>query len=224
MDFNSLVGAKGTAGSIADFLNNSTIAASVPTFIADAEAMLYRRLRHWRMLVPPVAGVMTIGVDQIAVPADMLEPYLFFITSNSTTPGYGPQEISLATPDQVILSYAYDGNGNRINSIPTKYYFNQSYLQLDNPPNLAYPYAISYYQQPPALSVSNTTNFLTTYYPRMLRAAILAEAVEYTKEVGAGTFDRTYWLSVAQVEMETAQIESDMAKRSASNMTGIVML
>ena len=192
-------------------------------FIADAEAMIYRRLRHWRMLTTPVTGIMTVGADQIAMPSDMLDPYMFYITSSAATPGYGPTQIDLCTPEQVIGSYAYDGSGNRINMIPQRYYFNQTYLQLDNPPDLPYPYALIYYQQPAPLATS-LQNFLTTYYPRMLRAAILAEAVEYTKETGSGTFDRTYWLSVAQSEIDVAQAESDLSKRSAGNQQGMVML
>jgi hypothetical protein len=191
--------------------------------IEEAESMVYRRLRHWRMLVSPTAGTMTQGVDQIPPPADFLDPYLLYITGASAqVPGYGPQLISLGTPEQIIGSFAWDAAGVRLQMTPQMYYFDQTNIQLNCPPDRAYPYSLIYYQQPAPLSAVNPTNFLTQYYPRLMRAAIMAGATEWTKESATGQFDRSYWIQVAQAEIDEAQMESDMAKRSASNAMGMV--
>jgi hypothetical protein len=224
MDYATLIAPKGVAGSIADILNNSTIPPSVPYFIQEAESIIYRRLRHWRMLVPPVGGTMTIGSDQIAIPTDLLEPYMFYLTGSASVPGYGPTRIAMATPEQVISLYSYDGTGTRINNTPSYYYLNDGYFQLDQPPDQAYPYSLIYYGQPPALGPLNVTNWLTTWYPRLFRCAVLAQATEWTKESGSGQFDRTYWFSITEAELEKAQEESDMAMRSGSVSSRMVMI
>lgn len=167
---------------------------------------------------------MTVGHNTITPPSDFLDPHLLYITANGSVTGYGPAEIRLATVDQVISRYTYDSSGSLQSMQPTCYYFDAGGLELDYPPDLAYPYSLIYYQQPAALSVSNTTNFITQYYPRLLRCAIMAFAVEWSKESGSGQYDRTYWLAAAQAELDEAQRESDFAKRSSSNSLGMVML
>jgi hypothetical protein len=85
---------------------------------------------------------------------------------------------------------------------------------LDSPPDVAYGYGLLYFQQPALLSTTNETNFLTTYYPRLLRVATMLEATEWVKEVGTGQFDRTYWLQQFEEEIGKAQEQSDRAKRA----------
>lgn len=210
MDWITLTGVKGTPGSIADFLNNSTLAASSPFIVQEAESMIYRRLRHWQMLTGPIAGTLTIGTDSIAMPADCLEPHLLTLTGQYQ--GFLVQK----TLHDIMSRWAYDNSGNRLQQQPIVYAFNQSNIVFDSPPDQAYPYALVYYQQPAALSASNPTNFLTTTYPRLVRAACLIIATEWTKESGAGTFDRTYWMQVFGEEIARAQAESDEARRATT--------
>lgn len=215
MDYTTLTAAKGTAGSIADYLNNSTVAASVPFFIEEAESFIYRTLRHWRMLTN-TTGTMSVGSDRISIPSDFLDPYQLVLISSPTLPGYGPQLIPLVTPEMVVSQYSYDGDGNRNQGIPCRYYFGGSNLQLDTPPDQGYSYQLTYYAQPTALSADNPSNWLTTYYPRLLRATVMAHAVEWSKESGSGNYDRTYWMTIAAAELSKAQQESDFSKRSAA--------
>lgn len=210
MDYNQLIASKSTPGSIAAWLNNSTIQNDVPEIILEAESWIYRRLRHWRMLTPISAGTMTIGLDYLTLPSDLLEPFSLFLT------GAFNQEIIQRTPQEVIGAYAYTSSDGvtytRSQGTPTIYYFDQTAIRFDCPSNQAYSYGLVYFQQPPSLA-STTTNFLTQFYPRLLRAAIMISATEWTKESGTGTIDRTYWVQVAQDEIEKAQQESDRAKR-----------
>ncbi len=221
MDFSTLCGPKGVPGSVADILNNSLIAPSVPYFIQEAESLIYRRLRHWRMLSAPTTATMTPGTSTLTLPSDFLDPYMLYLTSSSGVPGYGPMLIKLATPEQVIARYSYNG-ASRNQMTPTMYYFDGNAINLDNVPDLAYPYSLIYYQQPAPLTTLNITNWVTQYYPRLFRAAVMAQAVEWTKESGSGQFDRTYWFGIVEAEIEKAQEESDLSRRSASASSGMV--
>jgi hypothetical protein len=116
------------------------------------------------------------------------------------------------TPQEVLANWAYDGNGNRVQQQPQLYWFDQTNINFDSPPDLAYAYVLMYFQQPAPLVVSQT-NFLTETYPRLMRCALMAAACEWMKDSGQGQIDRTYWDTLAQDEIEKAQMESDRARR-----------
>jgi hypothetical protein len=207
--YSILTGAKGTPGSIATWMNNSQIVNDTPQILSEAQSWIYRRLRHWRMFPAPVTGTLTVGNDYLTPPADMLEP-AFLLTT-----GQYFQEITQKTYQEVVLAWNYTGTGTtRVQQQPTIYYFDQSAIRFDSPPDQAYTYALLYFQQPADLSASNETNFLTQFYPRLLRLSCQAGAAEWLKDNGQGAYDRTYWDELAQDEIEKAQAESDRAKRA----------
>jgi hypothetical protein len=213
VDWLQLTSNKNVAGSISNWLNNAQVTAGTGG-VADTllqEAMDWitgSGLKHWRMIPPPVSGTMTIGNPYVSQPADFYEPNIFYIT------GIYQQPMVQKTPQEVIANYSYDGNGVRINQQPVMYYFDQTYLQFDSPPDQSYPYILVYYQNIPALSATNTTNFLTTYYSRLVRAAVMCIASEWAKDSGTGAYDRTYWAEMADKEQQGAQADSDRAHRA----------
>lgn len=206
MDYNQLTGAKGTPGSIPTWVNDSRIPNDVPEIVLEAESWIYRRLRHWKMLTAPIPGALVINQDNIPIPSDCLEPFQMWLTGNFQ------QNLSQRTPQEVVASWQFDGSGNRIPQQPLMFYFNQANIYFDSPPDQAYAYVLQYYQQPVPLSVS-ISNFLTQTYPRLVRCACMAAATEWMKDSGQGQFDRTYWDTLAQDEVEKAQAESDRARR-----------
>lgn len=213
MSYTSLTGAKTVDGSISNWLNHDAVTTVADTIVAEAEAIIYRRLRHWRM-VTSVTGTMTANavgtvnpVDYIPLPSDYLEDRVLYVT------GLNYQKMSRKTMEEVIASYGYDGNGFRVPQQPYIYFNDQTNLKFDSPPDQAYPYLLYYYQQPAALSVS-ITNFLTTTYPRLVRVACMAQASEFMKDAGSGNYDRTYWDQLVEVEIDKAQTESDRQHRS----------
>jgi len=212
VDWNSLTGTKTTAGAIARWINNSTLSSGAngdaDLILQEAQDWIYRRLRHWRMLTPPYADMLTAGSDAYTFPADFLEPKLLTIT------GQYQRLLILKTPDDVINSWAYDGNGNRIQQQPGIYYFDQAALRFDSLADQAYPIALVYFQQPAMLSATNDTNFLTSNCQMLLRRAIMRAACEWTKEVASGQYDRTYWEQAAEAELQAVQEESDRAYHS----------
>lgn len=215
MDYTMLTSNRGTPGAIATWINSSTIVNDTPEIVLEAESWIYRRLRHWKMLTPPVPGALTIGVDFIVSPADLLEPFLLWTTQNYF------QFMPMKPVQEVIANWSYNGNGSRTQQQPMMYYQDQIALRFDSPPDQAYAYALIYFQQPASLATTNT-NFLTATYPRLMRCACMAAASEWMKDSGQGNFDRTYWDQLAQDEVEKAQAESDRAKRAV--VAGAVLI
>jgi len=222
MDWVTLTAVKGTPGSIADWINDSRIALSpggagttAALIVQEAEALIYGKLRHWRMMPPPVTGSMVQGQQYIVPPSDMLEPDFFMITATAT---YGKRVLRQRTMQNILESWQYDGNGNIVQQMPFAYWFDNTNLNFDSVPDQTYPYVFTYYQQPAPLSASNTTNFVTQWYPRMMRCAIMMLAAEWLKDsgqtiqgVGPG---KNYWSDQFDKELAAAQMASDRAKRA----------
>lgn len=217
MDYNTLIAAKTTPGSISAWTNNSQIQGEAPNIVQEAQLAIQTRLRHYLMLTPPQAGTMTAassppttGQDQIALPTSpaWLDFHAFWIT------GIYKRRLPLRTEAEVFMAWNYDGNGNRVPQQPQFCYVNQSYIQLDSPPDLAYPYILTYFTQIPTLTVGSPTNWLTNNYPRLFRAFMMAYASEWAKDNGQGNYDRMYWDQVAEAELDKAQSESDRAMRA----------
>lgn len=205
MDFVSLTGT--TAGSISAWLNHNALSTVGTQIVQEAESWIYRRLRHWQMLTS-TSGTLTASATTIAVPADFLEDKRFRFT------GTAVGNVTRKTIQEVIEAMSYDGSGNRVAQKPSIMFNDQNNFQFDSPTDAAYPFTMWYYQQPVALSATNTSNFLTTTYPRLMRAASCTAAAEYMKDAGQGSYDRTYWAQMAQTELDAAQAESDKHERS----------
>ena len=219
MDYVTLTSAKGTPGSLADWVNDSRIQNDAPFIIEEAQSNIYRILRHWQMMPPPVQGTMTQNSPTLTYPADMLEPNVMWILpctgtrSDGTTITVGMTSVDQKTAQDVINQYQYDSSFNRVSQTPTMFWFDNTAFNFDSPADIAYSYLLLYYQQPALLSASNPTNFLTARYQRLMRCAIMLGAVEWLKESGQGTFDRTYWQQQFDKKIEEAQMESDRARR-----------
>lgn len=213
MTWSQLTGTSTVAGSIANWLNNTQVTAGTGG-VADTllqEAMDWitgSGLKHWRMMPNPVTGTMTIGNDYIDLPADFYEADIFYIT------GTNFQRMDMKTPQEVTANWSYDGTGARIQQKPIMYYVDQDSMRFDSAADQAYPYALVYYQSVPPLSVSNQTNFLTKYYGRLVRCAVMAHASEWAKDSGVGNYDRGYWLQQAMMEQDRAQADSDRSRRA----------
>lgn len=206
ISYSTLIADKNTDGSLARWLNHSSVQTDADTIISEAEAWIYRDLRHWRMKTR-TTGSFIIGNDFIALPADYLEDKIFYVT------GIYQQKMTRKTEEEVVANYGYDGNGNRINQQPMIYCNDQSSLLFDSPSDQTYPYLLWYYQQPASL-MSTNVNFLTQFYPRLVRTACCMMASEFMKDVGQGNYDRNYWAEQAMMELGKAQAESDRSVRA----------
>lgn len=217
--WNTLTGTTNTPGAISRWLNKSTLTSGVggdaDLILSEANSWISTRLRHWQQLTAPIPGTMATGVgsDQIALPVGPQELDVIWIAGVVSGQFY-QQQLTQIEPAQLYLSWNFDGNGNRVPQTPVAYTFNQNFIQLDSPPDLAYPYFLTYYQDIPDLSATNPTNFLTVTNPRLLRVVTMMLGAEWAKESNQGQYDRTYWEQQANDEITRVQMQSDQARRA----------
>lgn len=202
MDYSTLIAAKGTAGSIRNWINRDT--TDPDTVLTDAQGLIYTGLRHWKMKAESV-GTMTASATSVPLPSDFLDG-----RGGLRLTGIYAARLRQAGEDAVQSRWQYDDSGNREVGTPCSYYLSGTVAVLDFVADQAYPYLFSYYQRPAALSTSTTTNFLTNEYPRLLRTACMLIAAEFEKEVGQGQYDRTYWQQQLDKQLGEVQAASDI--------------
>lgn len=181
---------------IADFLDRDDLTSVVDTFIALAETDLNRLIRHWRM-----EGRSTAEIDTqySAVPADFLEPIRFYITSNNTQP------LELISQAE-LLDRKYN-NGNT-GGMPRFYAVTAGELEVFPVPDSTYDAELYYYKRLSALSDSNTTNWLLTYYPDAYLYGALMHSAPYLKDDARIQI----WSGLFQNAIASINLESDKAK------------
>jgi len=181
---------------IADFLNRDDLTAVIPTFITLAEAEFNRRLRHWRMENRATAEV---DSQYSAIPADFLEP----IRLHLETSNYRTLELMSQADMQSMRMRNLDTSGK-----PAYYALTQGEIELYPTPDATYNLEMNYYARIPALSVSNTTNWLLTYFPDAYLYGALAHSAPYLGEDAR----MATWAALLQSAMDGIMRESEQAK------------
>jgi hypothetical protein len=206
MDFNQLVSNKTVPGSICNWINRDTTPAT--EILTEAQAHIYTRLRHWRMKTE-LEDAMVYGQEFVTIPVNFIDVREFRIV--------GPYANRIRRGDErsVQSRYNYDASGSRVLEAPGWYYIAAEGLMLDTVPDQEYPFLLTYFGAPEDLSEDNTTNWLTRFYPRLLRSACMLLACEYEKEAGQGNLDRTYWEQIFEAERQEVQAKSDIVERAS---------
>lgn len=198
MDYTTLVAAKTTEGSIKNWLNDSAVPAT--TVLTEAEAWIYERLRAREMLAA-ATGTISSAADTIAVPSGYRIGLILWIT------GVNKAKLSRRTIEEVEGAFEYDSSGARVSDKPSLWYAGASTIQFNCTADQAYPYRLIYWGTPTALGAGNTTNFLTSRYPRLLRLACLGIGYEWKKDVGQRDVAK---LQEAAIEIELANQNADL--------------
>jgi hypothetical protein len=157
--------------SIGDWLNRSDLTAVIPDFITLAEAQFNRNIRHRRMVERATA---TLDSEYSAVPADWLESIRYQINTNPIT------VMEFVSPDQAAMLKGANGTTGK------PIYYTQIGQQFQVVPapdsGSAYTGELTYYATIPALSVSNTTNWLLTDSPDLYLYGALLQAAPYLQD------------------------------------------
>lgn len=198
MTFTSLTGSKSTTGSIKAWTMKSTVESE--TVLEEAESWIYRRLRVRDMRQVDTSSTIASGADYISTPTG----YLGTITLTITSPGR--YRLHHMTVQNVEERRPYNSSGAIQAGLPTMFYEDGSSLYFNVKADRAYTLRHVYWKQPTALSSSNTTNFLTSRYPRLLRCACMGFASEFLKDYNA----MDGWLVKAQAEIDEINAEQDM--------------
>ena len=156
--------------SIADFLNRDDLASVTSSFISLAEADMQRRLRHWRMEKRSTAGLDT---QYSAIPADFVEVIRFHVTSGDTKP------LELISQAELLDRKAKSLNTS---GAPAYYAITAGEIEVYPAPDGTYDVELYYIASIPALSDSNTSNWLLERYPDAYLYGALVHAAPYLKD------------------------------------------
>ena len=188
---------------IADYLNRADLTAVLPSFVTLAEAKFNRELRTRDMLT----RVQTTSDDEyVSLPTDFLQHYSLELDAASAQPPMdyiGPQEAKVLKAQNRTAS--------------TTYYYTviDSAFEIVPTPNADLDLDLVYYAKIPALSDSNTTNWLLTKSPDLYLYSALLEAAPYLKDD-----DRVQlWAAARQQVMDAMNLESERAMRSSIQLT-----
>ena len=155
---------------IADWLNRSDLTSAIPSFISLSEAQMNRNLRVRQMVSRSEA---TIDTKYSALPAGFLETKNFkVISSNPITP------IEFATEEQLD---DYDASTTAAGK-PKYFGVVGNQVRVHPSPDTGYTCELVYYAQIPALSGTNTTNWLLTSSPDAYLYGALSQSAPYLKD------------------------------------------
>ena len=189
---------------IANWLDRDDLTSVIPDFISLAEHQMERSVRHYKM-VERSSGA--LDSQYSAVPADWLETIRIHLTSNNT------RALDLVDAQTMAdkRSGALDTAG-----IPRYYRHSENQFEFFPSPDGSYGVELLYYQRVPALSDSNTTNWLLTEAPDVYLYGSLVHSAPYL----ADDARTAVWAQIFGAAMQRLNQSSDEAVHSG---VGLVM-
>jgi len=153
---------------------SSLTTAQVSEFISLAESLFKRaplprtspNMGGVRGNKTRTSGALTANTNSLSLPTDFGEMDAFSLTADPETP------LVFVSPEQV-RDYRRSGTGK------PRYFSISDVVEFDVTPDSAYAYNLSYWPTIPALSDSNTTNWLLTKYPDVYLAGSMLWANRY---------------------------------------------
>lgn len=187
---------------IADFLNRDDLTAVIPTFISLAEAQIARDVRHWKQ-----EKRVTTSVDERYenLPNDWLEIKLVALTTGKMLQTVSMSEMAdmraasstAATPRYVRLT------ADQIEFYPT--------------PSAATDISMLYYARTPALSDTDTTNWLLADAPDVLLYGALVHSAPYLTDDARTSI----WGALYQAGVEKLNLESQKGQTAGPLRMGV---
>lgn len=186
---------------IADWLNRDDLTATIPNFIALAEAQMNRTIRHRKMVTRATA---TLDTPYFAVPSDWQENIRFLLNTNPVTP------LLYVTPEQLIEDQQmYSTSGQ-----PMFYTMVGQQFEVLPTPDSSYSSELLYYAKIASLSDSNTTNWLLTESPDLYLYGALVQSAPYLKEDGRVQT----WAALYQQLHEDMRLADERARIGSSKL------
>jgi hypothetical protein len=197
----------GLKTTIADYLNRDDLTSIIPSFISIAEAKFNRKLRTRQMIKRANAQIETAF---FAYPSDWLQA----------------KEFQLNTNPIVRLGFVTEAQGDELKGgrftaagQPLYYTITGSQLEFIPSPDTTYSAELTYYAKIPALSDSNTSNWLLAYAPDLYLYGALMEASPYLKDdERLATWGQLYANSLGDIEVadQRASVSSTPLVRARS--------
>ena len=175
---------------IGDWLERSDTASLAPDWIALAEASMNRRLRVSRMIERASA---TISSGFGSLPSDFLAPYQFRLDEGDY------RLLQYFSPLQMS---EFKAAGNRTGT-PQAYSVIAQEIEVGPVPSASVSTMLWYYQQIPALSGSNASNWVLASHPdAYLHGALLMAGVYYADEALQATHGALFNAAIDRIEAE----------------------
>jgi len=188
---------------IADYLNRQDLTSQIPMFIQFVENDINTRLRCREMIV---RATTTNDEEFVSLPSDFIEAVNLQIVDGKTPLRY----VTIDEADQIKASQLY--------SSVVAYSIMDSAIELIPAPSDNVQIEMVYYQKVPALSDSNTTNWLLTKAPDVyLYGALVHSAPFLMDDQRIGTFGSFY-----SQRVEALNAASDRAVHSGSPLVSRV--
>lgn len=190
--------------SIADFLNRDDLTTVIPDFITLAEAQMNRDIRHWEM-ENRVDGQQTQGDQYMQLPADWLETIRLHLTGDGTS-----------LVELISLSAMADKRANAEDQAgkPRFYAHVRGEFELYPTPDENTNFELLYYQKIPALSDSNTTNWLLDYAPDVYLYGSLVHSAPYLQEDAR----LAVWAQMYAAAVQNLNNQSERVKNSGTGI------
>ena len=188
--------------SIANWLNRDDLTSVIPDFISLTEAGINRDLRHYKMINRVDA---TLDSRYVQMPADWLETVRFGITSGTT------YRLELISRDDML---EYRQNTSDVAGIP-KFYANiGDTIEVFPTPAAEYQMQLQYYAKTPALSDSNTDNWLLSDAPDIYLYGALVQAAPYLNDDARVQT----WAALYSAAIQSLQKSSDDTRFAGSGL------
>ena len=191
--------------SIADFLNRDDLTSVIPDFITLAEAQINRDVRHMKMEARS-SGQQDANDEYMQIPPDWVETIRLHLTGSGTT------VLNLVSRDAMADKRAANENAT---GTPIAYTHADSQFQFYPTPSTTTNFELLYYQKLPALSDSNSDNWLLLEAPDVyLYGALLHSAPYLAEDQRVAVWAQMY--SAAVMQLNEA---SESARYSGSGLT-----
>lgn len=173
---------------VASWLNRGDLTANIPDFITLAEAQLNTDLKARQMEAKTTLPTV-VGVNTVALPTDMLEMRRFIVAGSYNQP------LSYRSPDELSIDFSANSSGQ-----PIVFTVIGANAELAPIPDAVYSLVLTYRQRLPALTVSNTTNWLLTNWPNAyLYASLLAATPFIMNDARLSVWQAFYAQAVAGI-------------------------
>ena len=164
---------------IAGWLNRDDLTSVIPTFIQLAEANINRQVRHWKMEAR-TSGQQSAGDEYMQIPSDWLETIRLHVTDQGTS--------AITLTSRAAMADIRAKNENTSTVTPYLYCHADSQFELYPTPADTLNVELLYYQKVPALSASNTTNWLLEEAPDVVGQALnVTNLAEQSPKTSAAT-------------------------------------
>jgi hypothetical protein len=193
----------GLQSAIADFLDRQDLTASIPTFIALAEARISRDLSHWKQ---EKRVTTTFNERYELIPND-------FIEARSLQHADGGRIMTMAATEM----HERRGGVNYAAGKPTSVRLTAGQFEIYPTPDEPYNVSLLYRARIPALSDDNTSTWLLLDAPDVLLYGALGQSAPYLKDDAR----LTVWAALYQSAVDAINAESKSAKSIGTVRMGI---